>query len=558
MTRTLSLLIWLDHHPQVYLCLVGGLLGLTVAFAAAPFLRGRPDDASRHDWWWGLPVLAILFAGRWPALIFTRELGVDESQLLAGAHALTHDPVFWRSVNGGTAGPLDFFALWPAGWICGWDTFFTARVTATLLIAACLVLAHQCLALLAGRSVARVAGLAALGVESLTHGADFLHYSTELVPMVLLAGAAYAAVRRWHGAGGPLWSGLGGLLLGAVPFSKLQPVPLALVMGLVWLAAELRPPTSSRHRAYLIAGALLPAGLFACQLTIAGEWISFFRSYLVFNFQYAGAGSGETAAQSLVVMLGNALWWDNLLPVALLGAAVWLALLVRLRPCPDRALRVLTWSAAVGCAVALACIIGPKRPYLHYWQLLVVPGTLLLGALTARLVMTSPPRWKRLDQILAGGLAVVFVGLLLVHRGVYPNLFVGELAYFNHVPRSDLALHVQAQSRPGEAIAIWGRADHLYVETGLRQATRDSHVSQLIEPGPMRDYSRERYLADLVIAKPATFLDAVCPGSVQYKTPEFAHEHVYPELGRVIGANYVLVEEFEGARIYRRRDLVGR
>lgn len=559
MNNLLPMLQWLDRHPQTYLWLVGGLIGFALACAVVPLLRGSPDDSRRHDWWWGLPILAILFAGRWPALLFSRELGVDESQLLAGAHTLTYDPVFWRSVNGGTAGPLDFFALWPAGWLCGWDTFLAARLTATLLLGVSLIFAHQCLALLLGRTVARLAGLAAVSLEALTHAADFLHYSTELVPVALLAVAAYAAVRRWSRPGDPLWAGLGGLMLGAVPFSKLQPVPLAGVMGLCWLWAELRTkgPPPRRHLAYLLAGAFLPAVLFACQLTIAGEWTSFLNSYALFNVYYAGA-STDAYGQSLEVMLGNSLWWDSLLPLGLLGGAVWLALMLRLRPCPDRATRILTWAAAAACLVALATIIGPKRPYLHYWQLLLVPGVLLLGAVMARMLSTSPPRWKRPEQLILALGAVTLIGLLLFHRSRNPNTFVGDLAYFGYHTRSDLAVRVAAHARAGEAVAIWGRADHLYVETGLRQATRDSSVSYLFEVGPLREYFRQRYLADLVFAKPANFLDSVCPASVQYNRAEFTHERDYPELATVIRANYVLVENFGGARIYRRRDLAGR
>jgi hypothetical protein len=439
--------------------------------------------------------------------------------------------------------------------VAGWDTFFTARLTAMLLLAASLVLAHQCLALLAGRTVARVAVLAALGLEALTQAADFLHYSTELVPMVLLAGAGYAAVRRWAGSGDPRWSGVGGLLLGAVPFAKLQPVPLALAMGLTWLWAEFRTSSSRKHRVFLLSGALLPAVLLAIQLTLTGEWQSFQESYIQFNFQYAGEGR-ESLGEVLGLMLGNALQWDPLLPVALLGAAVWVALLVRVRTCPERRLRILTWVALGACGVALACILGPKRPYLHYWQLFIVPAQLLLGALVARLWSTAPSSGRRRDQWLAAGAAILFTGLLLVQRGRYPNLFVGDLAYFSEHPRSSLAAQVAAQTGPDEAIAIWGRADTLYVETGLRQATRVSHTGALIEAGPLRDAFRKRYLADFVAAKPATFLDAVSPAGGQYKAPGFRHENIFPELARVIAAHYVLVEEFEGARIYRRRDLV--
>ena len=559
MLKGVAFLEWVQHHPASYLWLVGGLMVIALALAVGSLWRGHYDDLRGHDWWWGLPILAILTAGRWPTFLFSRELGVDESQLLAGAHALTYDPVFWRSVSGGTAGPLDFFALWPAAWLCGWDTYLTARLTALGLLAISLILAHQCMALVLGRQVARIAGLAAVSLESLTHAADFLHYSTELLPLALLSVAAYAAVRRWSTSGGPLWSGLGGLMLGAVPFAKLQPAPLAAAIGLCWLGVELRTkePSSTRHRTYLVAGALLPAALFACQLTIAAEWKSFFMSYLLFGLSYAGT-SPDALGQSLLVMLGNSIWWDSLLPLGLLGSLVWLVLMVRLRAVPHRATRIFTWAAVAACLVTLASIISPQRPYLHYWQFLLVPGTFLLGAVTARLLSTSPSPWRRREQRLVALGAMGLVSMMLYHRYRNPNSFLGDLVYFQRFTRTELAVRVAARTRPGETIAIWGRTDNIYVETGLCQATRDSHVSGLIETGPLQEYFRKRYLADLLYTKPATFLDSVCPASLQYTKPEFAHDRNYPELAAVIRANYVLVEETGGARIYRRRDLVTR
>jgi hypothetical protein len=537
----------------VYLLTVGaGLIAVTV-FAVRPLLRGSPDFVRRSDWAWSLVILAVLLAGRWPALIFPRELSVDESQLLAGAHTLTHDPVFWRAVNGGTAGPLDFFALWPAGGILGWDNFLVARVTALALIAAALVLTHQVLALLTGRTLARLAGLAALGIEALADAADFQHYSTELVPLALLAGAAYAATRRWTG-GGALWALAGGLLLGAVPFAKLQPAVIAAAAGLAWLWAESRADAGKRHPFALVLGALVPTGFFAVQLTVTASWEVFWRDYLLFNVSYAGAG-GENTVDSLVAMLGRAWRWDGLLVLAFASAVVWTVLMIRVRPIADRTTRVLLGVAALTCIVALACIVAPKRAYLHYWQLLIVPGTGLLGAMMAHAVRSNLA--SRLDRRVAAAAAIGFVSLLLIERAIRPNLFVGELVYFQEQPRSEIAASILENTRPGDAIAIWGRADHLYVETGLRQATRDSHTAALIEAGPMQDYFRRRYLADLIRTRPAVFLDAVGAGA-QFKDPQFRHDAVFPELAELIHADYLLVASPAGTQLYRRRDLAYR
>lgn len=53
---------------------------------------------------------AALPGFRWPLLWVPHHLNPDESRLIAGALARRHDPVFWHSVGGGTAGPLDYFS----------------------------------------------------------------------------------------------------------------------------------------------------------------------------------------------------------------------------------------------------------------------------------------------------------------------------------------------------------------------------------------------------------------------------------------------------------------
>ena len=80
------------------------LLGVRVTTSVAPPPR----------WTWWLLLAGALLAFRWPTLWIPHQQNPDESQLIAGAIALRHDPVFRRSVDGGTAGPLDFYPLLPA------------------------------------------------------------------------------------------------------------------------------------------------------------------------------------------------------------------------------------------------------------------------------------------------------------------------------------------------------------------------------------------------------------------------------------------------------------
>ena len=547
---------WVDQNSIFYFCLVGGLITLALIMAIIPLLRDQGEAKRSHDWIWGILIVAILAAGRWPSIFFPRELNPDEGQLLAGARVLLHDPVFWRSVDGGTAGPMDYFPLLPAGWLFGWNTYFTARITAFTLLAITLVFAHQCMALVFGRRVARATILPTVCFGALTNGTDFLHYSTEMMPMTMVIVAAYAAIRRWIDQSGPLWNGLGGLLLGAVPLAKLQAVPLAAALGLVWLLTEIfsKEPSASRRITFLLVGALLPVTLFACQLTIAGEWDNVIIPYLLSNIQYSDEGS--SLGPTLQIMMAKSSLSDTLLHQWLPGVTIWLVLMLRLRRSPDRAIQISLIAGFAAVLLALLCIRYPGRPYLHYWQLAIVPLTFFVGAMTANLLSSSKPAWRQWDRWLVVVCAFGLVGTLLIHRAGKPCYFLGYRAFFQQYPHTDLSSRIIPHVRPGETLANWGWSHFVYVETGLLQATRDGNVARSLEYGPHRDYYRHRYLVDLLNAMPTYFLDSIGPASLFYTAPQFSHDQSFPALAAVIRDKYVLIEQMPEGRLYRRRDSV--
>ncbi len=547
MTVPESLLSWLDRHPGVQLSAVGGLiLFALVRTLRSPWQASPPERG--HDWAWGGMIAAVLLAGRWPMLLLPREFNQDESLLLAGAHALAHDPVFWRSVEGGTVGPLPFFALWPAGWWWDWTGYFPARLTAVALLTLSLLLAHQCLALLLDRRSARLAGLAALAFEALTLSLELVHYSTELLPMALLSAAAYAAVRRWTLAGGSGWNFFGGAVLGALPFAKLQAVPLGLCFGGGWLLAEFLAGSRSpgRHRIYLLAGALLPALLFAAQITIAGEWQNVLIPYFAYNVFYTE--QGLPAGRLVTEILRLSRESDSLLHVWLPALTLWVVLLQLIRRGPAPAAR-LGWIALAGCGVGLACTLYPGKPFLHYWQFMVLPLTFLLGVSLHQAAHGADPKRTRLVAVTAAG----FVGLLLGARALSPNPYLGNLAYFAQAPRTELSERVHRLARPGDTLAVWGWSSYVFVETGLRQITREACSVRSLEPSPYLEFYRLRYLRDFLRTQPDLFLDSVGPSSTRYLDPQAGHDHTFPALAEEIRTHYTLVDEFNGARLYRRR-----
>jgi hypothetical protein len=135
---------------------------------------------------------------------------------------------------------------------------------------------------------------------------------------------------------------------------------------------------------------------------------------------------------------------------------------------------------------------------------------------------------------------------------------MGFHAIFEQSPHTALSSCIIPHVHPGDALAIWGWSNYVYVETGLRQATRDTVVYIFVEAGPYRDYYRQRFLNDFINALPAFFLDSIGPCSAIYRRAEYAHDRKFPALAAVIRSHYILVEEMNGARLYQRQDLINR
>jgi hypothetical protein len=558
-----SILQWFDENPGRYWCVVCGVVAVVLFVLLRPLLRPNWQETRRTDWGWGGVILVVLIAGRWPTWFVTRQLNPDESQLIAGAMTLRSDPVFWRSVDGGTAGPIDFFALWPAGWIHGADDYFAARLTALVLIALGLVFAHQTLAIVFGRMVARVTSFSAVCFESLTLHDELLHYSTELVPVCLLAAAMFLMVRRFVISAG--WQGnvIGGLVLGAMPLAKLQATPLAVLVGAGWVIGELWGGNGSavdrRRKCFaLVAGGAAPVLASALLLTAAHQWRHAVIPYLLYNAGYVDAAN-LNIGEVLIRLWVNATHPESLLAWWLAGTLVWVLCTFALPRAATRLPRVAATVAGALCAASLICILVPRRPFLHYWQLLVVPWTLLVGTCTGWVTLELE---RRRPSLRSGVLCVALVfsagGMLYVRAG-RPHPYVGRLTMYQKFPRGMVAQELGKYAHTGETLGVWGwTANSYYVEAGLRQATRNAHSLASVVDSPYYDYFRHRYLADLQRSAPPVFVDAMAPNEVAtnfvLRNGLLRHEIIFPELAEYIRAHYVRVTEIQGVQVYVRKD----
>jgi len=569
MAQLVLLLQWLDALPARYWTCVYLTSGMVFASAFWAYL----SPASTRRWnrpavFAALLILALL-SFRWPAIFDNRQgNNPDESQIIAGAMVLKSHPVFWERVDGTTHGPLVQLPLAALGALGMRLDYTNVRLVSAALAWAMLVFIWLTLRVPFGDGVARLLLIPAAVFEITTTFWDFTQYSSEHIPIVLLAAATWLIVRELLGPYAPSARNLSiaGILLGAVPLAKLQGTPIGMWLGLVGLVliacAQLPWRTRIRLGGAFVAGALVVPLVFL--VAVAGRgiltevWIDYIKTNLIYVSSFPLTFTEGIRVIFRVVDAAGS--FREYFRPALILVAVGVCLQVARRDRAAFRFTLLTLGMLVVSAYAVAT---PNRIFPHYAQLLIAPLALTVGALFGPLIIalqhrTAPyPPWWRATTVLAGGAIFVSAACYWVagnfqFREPYAvgriNRTGGQLV------RSPIAQRLFELTKRNDEVAIWGWEPRYLVEARLRHATRVAHSALELFQSPLQQYYRNRYLADLQRTRPAVFVDVVGPGSFFFdKRNEYGHE-IFPALAQYVAAHYHLAAEVESARIYVRND----
>jgi len=525
---------------------LGLALGLTVVvvLAAAPAFRASLGTSPAGRVIFALGLITVMFAGHWSTFMVNRPFwNPDEGQLLAGALTLRHDPVFWRSVDGTTHGPLAQWPLTVVSWAGLPLDYRTARLVAHLLSALTLFLTAEGLALRYGAVTGRLAILPALALLGGTLEPEFAQYCSEHAPVALLAVGLWAAI-HWAERRRPGWAFLTGMALAAAPLAKLQAAPLAVGIGLYWLWENLAGGTwreRTTASAMLAAGAVTTLVLVIGPAVVTGFGREFLASYFFDNISYTQDG-GESLNFRIV--------WGLSSYVAMVAALVVTGL-----ACGARMLRRdrLAWSAVGLVCLALVAIGGPQRNARHYW-LFIIPPLACTAGVTLHAIgqaWAQRPGFQPRPVVIVA-LAAALVAPLLLYRAGKDFPRWRRLMIPENLPWAAVQTIVHA-SCPDDAIAVWGYAPDLYVLTQRRQGTHEAHTYGQID-SQNRARLRDRYLTDLAQNRPVLFIDAVGRfGGRYWNRARYGHE-MFPALMDWISIHYQFLADVDEIRIYRRID----
>ena len=234
--------------------------------------------------------LLLIVAMRLPVVVFNHELNPDESQIISHALTLRQNPVFWQSVDGTTIGPLDIYILSFVKIFGGNIDYSTAHATALGCSLVSLLFFFLSVRNLFNESIAKISILPVAFFLAFTQETDFVHYTSEQVPLVLLTVSLWLSsiiykdsTQKWH-------IFLLGFTLGMIPFAKLQASVQAVYLGVVIFFVLLQRHQNKNIFIFILGGLSFPILVFMF-LTLFGLLPSFIEFYIRGNLVYASSGN---------------------------------------------------------------------------------------------------------------------------------------------------------------------------------------------------------------------------------------------------------------------------
>jgi branched-subunit amino acid transport protein AzlD len=532
-----------DYNPIIY-WLAGYCIACCLCILVFLSPRRSPVNPER---WYILLGSVLLPVMRLPVILFNRELNADESQMLTQAMTLLKDPVYFRSVDGTTGGPLGSYFLIIPGLIRGVFDYTTGHLGSLLLVIVTLVCFYWASRIRFGSGVAMAATFPLLLFFSFTQQQDFVHYSSEHLPMAMMA-VIFLLISRYEKAtsksfGTPIGIGI---LIALLPFGKLQTLPMVLVLVLWGLYVFWKKGKLFSDGIWFIASGIGTLLIVAGLLIAGNVFQDFITFYIVGNFQYGGEIS----------------WLDNLIafPSSLLKAPPIMALLAPLTlfvvysvfgkknyRSSDKTLLIfsLAWFF-----ITLLAMSRTGSGYLHYWLFAIMP---ISGILISRLaVYTNPRIYTYFCLLCLGFMMISQAHNFLTTRTL--NLYPSSNESHRHIPFSPVANEVLKLASSGEYLAVWGWNCQYYVETQMPQGIAENHSIRSIFKHPMQDVYLDRYLENLTQNKPVVIVDAIGKNSLWTQDKASQSLENYPSLFRYVSANYKLAKTIDDTRIYLRKD----
>lgn len=530
----------------------------------APGLFGR---ILLSDWIFTGFVIGFIMISRIPLAILGIQ-NADESLWIESAKTFSHDPRPWVSADTGTGGPLVPLLLLTLKWVGIAIDHGSLKFMSGAMMALSATALYLGFAKLMGKSMGRLVILPLVVAVSFMRNNDMVAYNSEH-PAILLISFSFLLLIRVHVSGVGRFNLniiLLGVLLGFVPFAKLQAVPIAFCIGILSCLVVYRK-SGLRPLLILVTNALMPAILILLALFLYGGLGEFWFSFVQNNFTYAtqtdveqdGLGRSMNLFFNMLSVPGE-LHFFLYYSFTIILFSIFFLLSFSKRMNREQLTKV--FFVLTILSVTIYCIVTPGRPFTHYILLLFIPLT-ITTAILIHIVTQIVSDFQDASQLpnrefFTFSLAILF----LISTSLYyfqvnfsysPDyLNKANERYDGFCLQNDVTAVLNRYSSENERMAVWGWAPELFEGTNFLMGTRDCAASFQIEEGPHQGRLLARYVNDLEKNKPKIFIEAIGPNFFGFQDRAKSGFENFADLNAYIKSNYTFDGEVGGARIFIR------
>ena len=467
--------------------------------------------------WTGLAILA----GRWPVLL-APSINSDEDHFIAAAMKLFKDAAFWRSVDTGSSGPLNIIPLTIPKLLNIRIDYASARVIGLFLVILSVIFFYYSLKYLYDNRVARIATIPVVLFFSLALHSNFVHYSSEHFPIAILSTALWITCYVYTREFSDRIVFIFGAVIGMMPYAKMQGLPVALAITLIF--AHILWTRKESLRQFLKSLAILALGLLLFSainlffLILFSTFGDFWRSYILQNFLfYANLSNltfGEKFSQFISMASSKRLNSSSLFQVTsifLIAATIlfFRESILRRKLFFTNTFIFFFYSLFI-LVVSLYVVVRPGNPFPHYLLFLVFPCGFLIGVIIGEIFKLSENNafYKQIQFfILLLMIAASFLQSYTFIRSEHP--YLSQRQKYLQDYQTPLVQTILQYASPTDSMAVWGKRYDLYIETGLYQGVRGSAMERALFNNPDEVYYLKVFADDLLKSQSKVFVDAM-------------------------------------------------
>ena len=503
---------------------------------------------------------------RLPSLLSNAE-NPDENVYIVEAASFLKGAKMWKTLFAGTSGPLIFEPLAVFSYLGGIN-----YASIRLFGIACCILPSvfffwKSVCLVIGELPARITSiLLFLFFGGAVYG-DFVAYSSEYVPVLLLSVAIYYYCKILSsGSVQSKYLFISGLLLGLTPYAKLQSVPIAICIGMLAIFEVYQiHRTAGKILFYKMGvfavGGLLPTIVVAIYLTANKCWASFFENYIFSNLSYLN----NSVDNSKLVHLSSWQIFKNSFQICtdmkgyyLYTGGIFVLTVVAcflISHFPSGRQVKMTIIATLFLISSFLSIFLPGRNFSHYFLFGFFPIAFVMASLINLVIQgINRPLYKKIYLAMIALILVLFCNSILkrytLQRFLKPK---------SNYELSDISKCIKKYAAINEKMMIWGWVEGYFVETGLVMGGFCTFPSDVMNcnPATLDGMTKMAKLKlQMETSRPVVFLDGVTRNSNSYNdTSKYRVEH-FPLIGEYIRLNYTMVLESNEQRVFVRNDRV--